>query len=150
MIKRLNRKFLLISAGCIFGVMLVIFVLISILNISSTNATLDDLTDSLSQGDGWFSDMPFHRPDRFGPEVHFSTRHFTVWFDREDDPFLVNTEHIHAVDAEEAVEYAEDALDKGDRRGWYSHYRYKIYSTPLGSVFTATQDRAGQLMKCFS
>lgn len=134
MIKRLNRKFLLISASSIFAVILVIFVMISLLNISSTNATLDELTDSLSLGDGRFSDMPLQRPDRFGPEVRFSTRHFTVWFDRDEEPFLVDTEFIHAVDAAEAADYAQDVLDKGNDRGWYSHYRYKVYDTSLGSA----------------
>lgn len=137
MIYKLNRKFVWISALSIFGVILMIFTLISIFSITSTNDTLDMLTDTLSQGDGHFPeafDDRIHRPDQFGPETRYSTRHFTVWFDQNEDPSLVNIEFIHAVDAEEAVDYAEDALDNDNIRGWLDHYRYKVYDTPRGTA----------------
>lgn len=137
MIQRLNRKFILVSAVSVVAVMLAIFVLITVLNITSMNDTLDDLTDSLSQGNGRFPESfenRFPRPDRFGPETRFSTRHFTVWFDNHDDPFLVNTEFIHSVDQDQAIDYAEAALEKGNDRGWLDHYRYKVYETPMGDA----------------
>lgn len=142
MIYRLNRNFILISAASIFGVILVIFVLISVLSVSSTNATLDELTDSLSQGNGRFPESfeeHLDIPDGFAPrpmglETRFSTRHYTVWFDRNDEPIRVDTEFIHAVDAEEAVDYAVEALDEDKERGWLDHYRYKIYDTSLGTA----------------
>jgi len=137
MIQRLNRKFILISAGCILLLIVLIFAAICLLSIQNTNATMDDLTDNLSQGNGRFPDAfehPFHYPDRFGPETRFSTRHFTVWFDRNEEPFLVNTESIHSVDPEEAANYAEIALNEKEERGWIDHYRYKIYDTPMGTA----------------
>jgi len=139
MIYRLGRKFILISAASIFGVILVIFVLISVLSISSTNSTLDDLTDSLSKGNGRFPEAFDEHPNGFshrpmGPETRFSTRHYTVWFDQDDEPIMVDTEFIHAVDPEEAVDYAEEALEEDKERGWLDHYRYKVYDTPLGSA----------------
>lgn len=137
MIQRLNRKFITISAICIFVLILVIFSMISILSITAMNTTLDDLTDSLSQGGGRFPEVfepHFHRPDNFGPETRYSTRHFTVLFDSNEDPFMVITEAIHSVDSEEAVDYAEAALETGKTRGWLEHYRYKVYDTPIGEA----------------
>ena len=136
MIYKLNRKFILISAVCIFAVILVIFGMITVLNINSMNRTLDDLTDNLSRGGGLFFDGPFHRPDRFGPEVRFSTRHFTVWLDDDQNPIFANTEFISSVDMDEAVDYAETALEEDQERGWIDHYRYKVYDTPIGTAVT--------------
>lgn len=140
MIYRLNRKFILISAASIFAVILLIFLVISILNISSMNNTLDALTDSLSQGDGQFPDSfdelflwpNTTAPRPIGPETRFSTRHYTVWFDSYGQVIGINIESIHAVDAQEAVEYADDALDQDRSRGWIEHYRYKVYRTLTG------------------
>ena len=134
MIYKLNRKFIRISALSIFGVILLIFGLISIFSVTSMNANLDELTDNLSLGGGHFSDKPFHRPDRFGPEIRFSTRHFTIWVDSSGEPVMINTEHIHTVDPEEAVSYAQKVLKQDSSRGWYSHYRYKVYTTSMGTA----------------
>lgn len=146
MIYRLQRKFILISAISILIVVALIFCLMTILNISSMNRTLDSLADSVSKGGGRFPDsfggsapepnMPVPEPnfDYITPETPFSTRHFTVWFDESGDVARINTEFIYAITEELAVEYAEDAVADNDERGWISNYRYKVFSTENGNA----------------
>ena len=137
MIWRLRRKFILISTLSMLGVFALIFVLIVVSGYSSLNRTMDELTDAVSSGRWKFpepdDDVPppkgsMGKPDGMGTgsEVRFSTRYFTVTYE-DDGEVDVDTEHIHAVDADEAVAYAAAVRD-GDARGWYGIYRYKVYA----------------------
>ena len=138
MIRKLNRKFILISAASIFAVMLLIFLVIGLLNLSSMNRSLDALTDTLSQGGGRFPDSfeEFFR-DSMGfvsPETRYSTRHYTVWFSADGESAYTDTEYIYAVDQDQAILYGQKALSKNRERGWISHYRYKCYATLTGTA----------------
>lgn len=135
MIWRLRRKFILISTLSMLGVFALIFVLIVVSGYSSLDRTMDELTDAVSSGRWKFpepdDDVPppkdsMGKPDGMGSEVRFSTRYFTVTYE-DDGEVDVDTEHIHAVDADEAVAYAAAVRD-GDARGWYGIYRYKVYA----------------------
>ena len=135
MIWRLRRKFILISTFSMLGVFALIFVLIVASGYSSLDRTMDELTDAVSSGRWKFpepdDDVPppkdsMGKPDGVGSEVRFSTRYFTVTYE-DDGEVDVDTEHIHAVDADEAVAYAAAVRD-GDARGWYGIYRYKVYA----------------------
>ena len=114
MIWRLRRKFILISTLSMLGVFALIFVLIVVSGYSSLDRTMDELTDAVSSGRWKFpepdDDAPppkdsMGKPDGMGSEVRFSTRYFTVTYE-DDGEVDVDTEHIHAVDADEAVAYA--------------------------------------------
>ena len=135
MIWRLRRKFILISTLSMLGVFALIFVLIVVSGYSSLDRTMDELTDAVSSGRWKFpepdDDAPppkdsKGKPDGMGSEVRFSTRYFTVTYE-DDGEVDVDTEHIHAVDADEAVAYAAAVRD-GGARGWYGIYRYKVYA----------------------
>lgn len=137
MIWKLRRKFILISTLSMLGVFAVIFVLIGIFGHASLNRTMDTLTDAVSSGRWKFpepdDDVPplkdsMGKPDGMGmgSEVRFSTRYFTVTYE-DDGEIDVDTEHIHAVGADEAVTYAAEVRD-GSARGWYGIYRYKVYA----------------------
>lgn len=142
MIRKLNRKFILISAASIFAVILLIFLVIGLLNLSSMNRSLDTLTDTLSRGGGRFPDSfeEFFRdpigfdPLPVGPETRYSTRHYTVWFSADGEPVYADTEYIYAVDQDQAIVYGQKALSQNRERGWISHYRYKCYATLTGTA----------------
>ncbi len=142
MIRKLNRKFILISAASIFAVILLIFLVIGLLNLSSMNRSLDTLTDTLSRGGGRFPDSfeEFFRdaigfdPFPVGPETRYSTRHYTVWFSAEGEPVYADTEYIYAVDQDQAIVYGQKALSQNRQRGWISHYRYKCYPALTGTA----------------
>ena len=145
MIYRLQRKFILICTVSVLTVIALVFGVILALNISSMNRNMDILADRVSEGGGRFpeafDEIPF--PDKtpprneqnfdfITPETPFSTRHFTVFFDKKGEVARTNTESIYAIDEDTAIEYAEKAMAYGDERGWISSYRYKIFSTDFG------------------
>ncbi|MBE6567541.1 MAG: HAMP domain-containing histidine kinase [Ruminococcaceae bacterium] len=145
MIYRLQRKFILICTASVLAVVTLMFGVILAWNISSMNRNMDMLADRVSEGGGRFPGIldegirPDKKPPRnepgfdfITPETPFSTRHFTVFFDKNGEVAQTFTESIYAIDEDTAIEYAEKAMADGDERGWISSYRYKIFSTDLG------------------
>ena len=145
MIYKLQKRFILISTVSVFMVVALVFGVIFILNVSSTNRNMDILADQISEGGGIFpgsfderlpyDKMPPNSDSNFDfitPETPFSTRHFTVFFDKQGDVIQTFTESIYSINEEAAIEYAEKAIEDGDERGWISNYRYKIFSTDFG------------------
>ena len=145
MIYRLQRRFILISTVAVLSVIALVFGVILALNISSMNRNMDILADRVSEGGGRFpgafDEIPF--PDKtpprneqnfdfITPETPFSTRHFTVFFDKKGKVDQTFTESIYAIDEDAAIEYAEKVMDDGEERGWISNYRYKVFSTEKG------------------
>ncbi len=144
MIYRLQRRFILICAVSVLLVVVLIFVLIAVFQISSMNRALDTLTDSLSAGNGRFPDSfgdRIPRPDAhkqeggvqwITPETRFSTRYFTVWFDGSGELESMDTASIYSVTDAEAEEYAKRVVESGRERGWIANLRYKVFDTEEG------------------
>ncbi len=145
MIYRLQRKFILISTISVLSVIVLVFVMIFALNISSMNRNLDILADTVSEGDGKFpssfgnGQKPGGKPpagrhefDFITSETPFSTRHFTVLFDKDGKVVRTHTDFIASITEDTAIEYARSVLDDTEMRGWFKNFRYKIYSTDLG------------------
>ncbi len=145
MIYRLQRRFILISTVAVLSVIALVFGVILVLNISSMNRTMDILADRVSEGGGRFpgSFGEMIPTDKTPPrneqnfdfitlETPFSTRHFTVFFDKKGKVAETFTESIYAIDEDTAIEYAEKVMADGEERGWMSSYRYKVFSTEMG------------------
>ena len=145
MIYRLQKKFILISALVILSVVALVFSVILILNISSMNRNMDMLADQISEGGGKFPGSfdelppfdkmsPMNEPnfDFITPETPFSTRHFTVIFDKNGNVSQIFMESIFSIPKEKAIDYAEDAVNGKNERGWIYNYRYKVFSTENG------------------
>ncbi len=145
MIYRLQKKFILICTASVLAVISVIFSIILILNVSSMNRNMDVLADRVSEGGGRFPSQfdedfkPVPMPpkddakfDFITLETPFATRHFTVFFDDEYEVEETFTESIYSINEEVAIEYAKEAIDDKNERGWISNYRYKVFRTELG------------------
>ena len=145
MIYKLQRKFILICTVSVLAVVALVFGVILILNISSTNRNMDLLADRISEGGGRFPGSPeemprpdqlppFNQPDFdfITPETPFSTRHFTVLFDSSGAVVQTFTESIYSITEEAAIAYAQQAMDENHERGWISSYRYKVFSADYG------------------
>ena len=146
MIYRLQRKFILICTVSMLAVIALVFGVILVLNISSMNRNMDMLADRVSEGGGRFPGSFEEKPpidnklppknepnfEFITPETPFSTRHFTVFFDKNGKVDQTFTESIYAIDDETAIEYAEKVMTGDDERGWISNYRYKVFSTEMG------------------
>ena len=157
MIYRLQRRFILISAISIFLVIVIVFAAISLFNISSTNKNMDILADSVSEGGGRFPDFGISGPkpgiwpdeqqfDFITPETPFSTRYFTVYFDRSGKVLRTNTDAIYAIDETQAIEYAKQATENRRERGWLGIYRYKVFDTEYGSGVVFIDGSANRAM----
>ena len=129
---------MLLVVSLIFGVMLM-------LNISSMNRNIDILADRVSEGGGRFPDSFEEKPfldkvplrndqdfDFITPETPFSTRHFTVFFDKDGNVSKTMMESIFSIPEGKAIDYAREAMNRGDARGWIYNYRYKVFSTDMG------------------
>lgn len=144
MIDRLRRKFILISTVSVLGVVLSVFIVMTVCNWFSMNRTVDALADSVSTGEGRFPDYfdkdqkPLKPPDEASkpgfitPETKFSTRYFTVWLNQDGELLQSDTEFIAAIDEDAAVRYAQNAVALKRERGWISNYRYKVSETQRG------------------
>ena len=145
MIYRLQRRFILISTVAVLSVIALVFGVILALNISSMNRNMDMLADRVSEGGGRFpgsfdepppfDKMPPRNEPNFEfitPETPFSTRHFTVFFDKDGKVLQTFMESIFSIPEGKAIEYAEYAADEGDERGWIYNYRYRVFSTEKG------------------
>ena len=142
MIDRLRRKFIRICMLSFAAVFLILFAAIYLATEVQTSARLDTLADLVSENDGIFPDFEQFGPeegqtlppDGVNQESPFTTRFFTVRFDRDGTPVSVDIRAIASVSGEEAQAYAAAALEKGTERGWIEDFRYKVYSTPEGAA----------------
>ena len=145
MIYRLQKRFILICTVSVLTVIALVFGVILVLNISSMNRNMDMLADRVSEGGGRFpgamEEKPqpdkMHPPNAqdfafITPETPFSTRHFTVFFDKQGEVARTNTESIYSITEETAIKYAESVLSDKDARGWKDNYRYKVFATEMG------------------
>ena len=146
MIYRLQKRFILICTVSVLTVIALVFGVILVLNISSMNRNMDMLADRVSEGGGRFPGAMEEKPhpdkipprneqnfEFITPETPFSTRHFTVFFDKQGEVVRTNTESIYSITEEVAVDYAESVLDDEDARGWIDNYRYKVFATEMGT-----------------
>jgi len=146
MIYRLQKKFILICTVSLLTVIAFVFGIILVLNTSSLNKNMDMLADRVSEGGGRFPGSMEEKPhpdimpprneqdfEFITPETPFSTRHFTVFFDKQGEVVRTNTESIYSITQEVAIEYAEKVVYDGEGRGWISNYRYKVFSTETGT-----------------
>ena len=70
--------------------------------------------------------------DFITPETPFATRHFTVFFDQDGEVSKTMMESIVSIPEGKAIEYAQEAMDRDNERGWLYNYRYKVFSTQKG------------------
>ena len=146
MIYRLQRRFITVSAVSLVAVVLIVFALMTVFNVTSSNRRLDVLADRVSMGGGrfpeWENDAPPPKPEGNAPfgdfdfitsETPFSTRYFTVWMNVDGEVYKIDTEFIHAVSDERAVSMAKKIVG-GRERGWLSSYRYKVFATDEGKA----------------
>lgn len=150
MIYKLQRRFILISTASVLAVVILVFGVILALNVTSMNRNIDILADRVSEGGGRFPKSfnesfgegfkPSMKPPRdegnfdfITPETPFSTRHFTVFFDSENNIKSTFTESIYSIDEQTAIEYAQRVVSGKKVRGWISNYRYKIFERASGT-----------------
>ena len=84
---------------------------------------------------------------RFFPEFSYAARYFSVMFDRHGNPKSVDVSHIAAVDEDEAVAYARDAIESYENptvslldMGTVDYYYYRVDMRHGGETLVAFFD----------
>lgn len=141
MIYSLRRKLIWISGISVISVFIIIFAAIYIISTHQLNTAMDTLTDRIASNDGIFPEIDEEHPlppraffDFITEETKFSTRFFTVRYDRSGNIISTDIEFIASIAEETARDYAGEAMNRNRDRGWVKEYRYKIYQTSMGKA----------------
>lgn len=133
MIKKLQRKFILLSMSALLFVLTIIITGINIVNYQSVTQEADELLSIITENKGEFP----MEPDKFGhrlppgmsPEIPYESRYFSVILDQDTSQVLfVETSRIISVDKQAAIVYADTALNKNNDIGFIQNFRYQIHS----------------------
>lgn len=143
MIHSLRRKMIVVSAVSIALVISIVYLAIFLFETLQLNNIMDTLTDTIAENDGSFPVFDRdHSNMRWGslqmgiitPETRFSTRFFSIWTDEDGNIIREDVRWISSITGEQAGEYAQEAMERGNERGWVSDYRYKTVSTEHGNL----------------
>ncbi len=150
MIRKLRVKFIAMSMLSLLVVLLAIMGSVNLVNyqgiVEDADQVLDILVDnngafprqesqSQKQGDGSAppSDSGLGGMRVMSPELPYESRYFSVLLNSEGEVETVDTGKIAAVDTSAAIEYAQEAVSRGNERGFLSDYRYAITSDESGT-----------------
>jgi len=140
MIRRLQKKFIMISMCSVAAVMLLVIGLINVINFYQKSWEMDEVLNILAENEGQFpetaveidSDRDFLFQYQMTAETQFETRYFVVETDLEGTIREVDMSHIAAISTEQAEEYAGYALNRERTQGFRDIYRYKVVENPDG------------------
>ncbi len=123
MLKRLQRKFVLLATAISIVTMLIIGVAINAVNYNNIINNSDAILDLLIENDMEFAPSLVVL-ERFSRELAFTTRYFVVGNDEDLGVSFVNTNNISSVSPEYAIIYAEQAKEQGREYGTIDNFRY--------------------------
>lgn len=140
MIRKLKRKFVLLSMTSLLVLLAVIVAGMNLLNYRSVVEEADAILSVLSQNKGMFPDAD-DRPDRkfpprFSPETPYESRFFSVFYDGAGRAVNADVRKIASVSQEDAVSLADGVLEKDRLTGFAGSYRYMVDSAPGGTRVT--------------
>lgn len=139
MIKRLRKKFIIISMLSVTLVLAVLIAAINLFNYRDVVRNADDILEMLISNEGSFPDeeppggrQPEERDNRGGrrdgqmsPEMKYETRFFKIVLDNDGNVLSIDTGKIAAVDSSEAAKLAGEVFSSGKTGGFKGDYRYK-------------------------
>lgn len=142
MIKKLQRKFIMIAMGSLLVVMVLLVGLINIFNIYNDEKQINKTIGFLAINQGRFPEMGRGEPHKMDPGTGFvmteETRYITRFFivNVNSDGSIQNTDigHIKAVTSEAAQAYAKKVIDSGRTKGLMNIYRYAVIPQTNGSM----------------
>lgn len=140
MIKKLRRKFIVISLITLFLIEILIIGTINGINLYNQNVKIDNMLSFLIENNGDFPDVritenrkvqkdvpprDFSKPSKnMNEETRYITRYFVVAADKSNSIIRVDTGHIAAIDSEKAIEYGSMVLENKSESGRCDNYKY--------------------------
>ncbi len=134
MLKKLQRKFILLTTGISVVVLILIAATINIANYVSLRNDSDELLTLLIEND-MSIDNNMSALERFAKEIAFTTRYFVVRVDSQNDVGFIDTKMISSVTAEQAATYAQDVYSSGNADGFIGNFRYARTETDYGYTY---------------
>lgn len=140
MIKRLRRKFIVITMCSILAVLGGIIGGINLANYISINQRADEKLTLLMENRGQFphqGEEPEKKPlpPGMSPEAPFETRYFTVTVNAEKEVISADLGRIAAVSRQTAERYAVALYEKGEKEGFKEHYKYRAVEEEEGVMY---------------
>lgn len=134
MIKKLQRKFVMIAMISLGLVMVLLVGLINIIYLNQMNSKINSTIQILSENEGKFPMFERKEPPKswpnygfeMNPETQFETRYFVVEVNNDGEVETTNTGHIKAITSEEAGEYAENVMSSNKKSGFEGIYKYAV------------------------
>lgn len=133
MIKKLRKKFILITMCSVIAVLTLIIGSINIAVYKNIDAETDILLNIIAENGGTFP----RNNDRMGfgpagsmknydlsPEAPFNTRYFTATVNENGDAVTVDTGRIAAVTTNDAQIFAETLAENGKTEGYHKGYKF--------------------------
>lgn len=147
MIKRLRKKFILISIATVASVMVLLCAGVNIANFVSENSKMNSTIDAIIFNHGRMpeydkketrnpGEYPANEPKggrRFEKENAYQTRYFVIDIDSEGEITGYNLDKIAAVEEDDTDEYAEAAFEHGEGFGYEDGYKFKVEKKEDGS-----------------
>ena len=139
MVKALQKRFVIVAMAAITGLILLLLGAINAANLMLISQRMDRTLELLCSADGDPGNLPptdkpsgrpfpFGVPDgpRGGYSAFVSGSFFLVRFGPDNEPVFVDVSRAYSVSEDQAAELALKALEKGNKRGEYGHFRYLI------------------------
>jgi len=150
MIKKLRKKFILISIATVTSVMILLCAGVNTANFVSENSKMNSTIDSIIHNHGRMpelekkeprepGDSPSNAPKgekRFEKENAYQTRYFVIDIDSGGKITGYNLDKIAAVEEDDVDGFAEAAFGHGEGFGYEDGYKFKVEKKDDGS-FTA-------------
>lgn len=154
MIKRLRKKFIVISALAVTSVMIILCAGVNIFNLVSVNSKLNNTLDTIIENRGRMPEpgmMKIPEPgegrkfipgneNRFDREAPFQTRFFVINFDAKGNVTNINLDKIAAVETADADKFAKKAYEHGEGYGYDGGYKFKVKKQGDGSYMAVFLD----------
>ncbi len=147
MIKKLQRRFIIIAVSAVAAVLLVILGSICISIYSEVVAEADSTLSILAENNGNYPKPDNNKDNNNGggnfsysskprqemsPEAPFETRFFVAYLDDSGEISSVNTGSIAAVATDEAIDYTSEVIESGRQKGFSGVYRFSVSKTDSG------------------
>jgi Signal transduction histidine kinase len=140
MIKKLQRKFIVIVMGSLLFVMLLLVGLINVFSFYYMTVRINGTINSIISHQGKIPE--FKKGDalkelpgfgfQMNPETKFVTRYFLIEMNEDDSIKNTDTSHINAISSADAQDYAKKAMSSGKASGFYGIYKFSVIDQPEG------------------
>jgi signal transduction histidine kinase len=142
MIRKLQKKFIMITMLSLLLVMIILVGAINGINFYQMNSRLNGALRILSENQGQFPKFDRVKPPKEDPrfgfemteETPFKTRYFIVEINSDGSIGKIDTSHIAAVSSSNAMEYADEVINEGKNSGFYGIYKYRVTDQSYGKL----------------